>query len=241
MTPRKTPTLPAPPPVENQVEGKIAPNRFRRKALRRLLIRYGVFLGGAAALLWIVYADRALIGGRDLYTLPSTNPKNFVPASAKTLERIDPAVTTGEFADPAKLTPLIERASATRPEPALDQGTSIEAAASADATARSSKPSSTSTLTRDSPSIDTPSEGAEGSLPIYRTVRQILLREEPRFGAAAEIMLDRGARLIVLEIDGRWLKVKMEKTGAPGFVREEFVVPASAAEPSRASKDKSSS
>ena len=241
MMPRNAPTQPAPLSVENQIQEETAPNRFRRRAILRQVVRYGIFLGGAAALLWIVYADRALIGGRDLYTLPSTNPKNFVPASAKTLERIDPAVTTGEFADPAKLTPLIERASATRPEPALDQGTSIEAAASADATARSSKPSPTSTLTRDSPSVDTPSEGAEGSLPIYRTVRQILLREEPRFGAAAEIMLDRGARLIVLEIDGRWLKVKMEKTGAPGFVREEFVVPASAAEPSKAIQAKSDS
>jgi hypothetical protein len=38
-------------------------------------------------------------------------------------------------------------------------------------------------------------------------------------------MLDTGARLIALEVDGKWLKVRIDKTGAVGFVREEFVVP----------------
>jgi hypothetical protein len=84
-------------------------------------------------------------------------------------------------------------------------------------------------------------ESVNSSLKIYRTVRQILLREEPRFGAASQIMLDQGARLIVLEINGSWLKVRMEKTGAIGFVREEFVMPAEAAGPSSANNDKSPS
>ncbi|MBI2181961.1 MAG: hypothetical protein HYU31_14225, partial [Deltaproteobacteria bacterium] len=60
----------------------------------------------------------------------------------------------------------------------------------------------------------------------------------PRFGAAAQIMLDRGARLIVLEINGPWLKVKMEKTGAPGFVRDEFVAPVTTAPASVTSLNK---
>ncbi len=174
----KTPSQPAAPSVENQAGRENTPNRFRKRALRRQLVRYGFFLGGAAALLWIVYADRSLIGGRDLYTLANTN-----------------------------------------------------------ATARSA----TSAESMESPSLDAPPESANSALTIYRTVRQILLREEPRFGAAAEIMLDRGARLIVLDINGRWLKVKMEETGTPGFVREEFVVPEHDAEPSKAIQAKSDS
>jgi hypothetical protein len=81
-------------------------------------------------------------------------------------------------------------------------------------------------------------EPARDSLPIYQTGRRILLREEPRFGAAAQIMLDRGARLIVLEIDGKWLKVKMAETGAVGFVREEFVAPVTTSPASVTSLDK---
>jgi hypothetical protein len=54
---------------------------------------------------------------------------------------------------------------------------------------------------------------------------RILLREEPRFGATGQIMLDTGARLIVLKIEGKWLKVKLAETGAVGFVRKEFVAP----------------
>jgi len=227
--PRKTPPQLAAPSVENQTQEGSAPNRFRKRALRRQLVRYGVFLGGAAALLWIVYADRSLIGGRDMYYLTNVNPRIS-----------EPAIPASELANAANLRALIERASVTRPEPAMDKSLSFEAGAamtgnSAVATARamvqSSKLGSPSGESKESPPLDVPSESVNSSLPIYRTVRQILLREEPRFGAAAEIMLDRGARLIVLEINGRWLKVKMEDTGAPGFVREEFVVPASAAGP----------
>ena len=234
MMPQKTPTQLAAPAVENQFQEKIAPNRIRKRALRRQLVRYGVFLGGAAALLWTVYADRSLIGGRDLYTPPNTKPQNFVSALLERQEQNDSAFPTGELADMAKFTPLIERAGATRPEPALNQRPSVEAgaavtgktaAANVEATARSAKSSAPAAEAQEGPRLDVSSESVNSSLPIYRTVRQILLREEPRFGAASQIMLDLGARLIVLDINGKWLKVKMEKTGAIGFVRQEFVVP----------------
>ena len=184
-TPREMTAQVESPTIEKKARSQEnTPNRFRKRALRRKMVRYGVFLGGATALLWTVYADRSLIGGRDLYTLANTNPQDFLPALAERQEQIDSAIPTRELADAAK------------------------AADSADI-----------------PPVDIPSGTADGSLPIYRTVRQILLREEPRFGAASQIMLDLGARLIVLDINGGWLKVKMEKTGAMGFVRQEFVVP----------------
>jgi hypothetical protein len=81
-------------------------------------------------------------------------------------------------------------------------------------------------------------EPARESLPIYQMGRRILLREEPRFGATGQIMLDAGARLIVLRMEGKWLKVKMAETGAVGFVREEFVAPVTTSPASVTSLDK---
>jgi hypothetical protein len=226
------------------------PNRFTNRALRRRFVRYGVFLGGAAALLWIVYADPSLIGGRHLYSLANVNPRNSVPALPVTKQHIGPAIPAGESAGTAELESLIERASVTQPEPATDRDLSGETrgavtentqVATARAMVQSSKLNSSAAESNESPPLAAPLESVNSSLKIYRTVRQILLREEPRFGAASQIMLDQGARLMVLEINGSWLKVRMEKTGAIGFVREEFVMPAEAAGPSSANNDKSPS
>ncbi len=226
------------------------PNRLRKRALRRQLIKYRVFLGGAAALLWVVYANRSLIGGWHPYTLPNTITQNFVPASAEMQKQIHSAIPTAELANAANFAPSSERAAATRPEPAMNQGPSVEsgaavtgnaAAANAEATARSAKLSASAAEAQEGPRLDVSSGSVNSSLRIYRTVRRILLREEPRFGAASQIMLDLGARLIILDINGRWLKVKMEKTGSIGFVREEFVAPTSAGWPSSASKEKNPS
>jgi hypothetical protein len=78
-------------------------------------------------------------------------------------------------------------------------------------------------------------EPARDSLPIYQTRRSILLREEPRFGAPSQIMLDAGARLIVLEINGPWLKVNGNRI--PGL-REERNLSAGRRSPSGLAKIK---
>lgn len=141
---------------------------------------------------------------------------------------------------PAAIEPLPERASVSAAEPApmskaIDDETATSSKSPAtlklDTPAQVGKIKSAAKVANQASIVDAATgknragEPARDSLPIYQTRRHILLREEPRFGAAAQIMLDRGARLIVLEINGPWLKVKMENTGAPGFVREEFVAP----------------
>jgi len=157
---------------------------------------------------------------------------------------------------PAAIEPVVEGASASMAEPApmsdamVDEvATSSKSPATAqlDTPAQPWKTKSPAMVADQAATVDAATgrnrerEPARDSLPIYQTQRRILLREEPRFGAAAQIMLDRGARLIVLEINGRWLKVRRQETGAMGFVREEFVAPAEAAAPSSESKDKSPS
>ena len=145
---------------------------------------------------------------------------------------------------PAAIEPLAERASVSAAEPGamrnaiVDQvATSSKSPATAklDTPGQAGKIKSATKVANQATTVDAARGGnrerepARDSLPIYQTGRRILLRDEPRFGAAAQIMLDRGARLIVLEIDGKWLKVKTAQTGAVGFVREEFVTPVTTA------------
>ena len=154
---------------------------------------------------------------------------------------------------PAAIEPLAERASVSAAEPGamrnaiVDQvATSSRSAATAqlDTPGQDGKIKSATKVANQATTVDAARgknrerEPARDSLPIYQTGRRILLREEPRFGAAAQIMLDRGARLIVLEINGPWVKVRMEKTGAPGFVRDEFVAPVTTAPASVTSLNK---
>jgi hypothetical protein len=155
---------------------------------------------------------------------------------------------------PAVIEPVAEGPSASMAEPAPmsdaivdDVATSSKSPATAklDTPAQPGKSKSPANVTSQPTTVDAARgenrerEPARDSLPIYQTRRRILLREEPRFGAPSAIMLDTGARLIVLEINGPWLKVKMENTGSPGFVRVEFVVPTGAAAPPGAGKDQS--
>ena len=116
----------------------------------------------------------------------------------------DKPTTSEGFAEPAELIPTVENTA--QPAPAAADNSPVEEGAAAISEENFPNP-------------------AQTSPPLLRTVRHILLREEPRFGAPSQIMLDIGARLLVLEIDGKWIKVKMEQTGAVGFVRKEFVVP----------------
>jgi hypothetical protein len=128
---------------------------------------------------------------------------------------VDPGLPAGENYESAKDAEL-----------AADSGTAIPSG-----TVQAAPPKRAGRVQTEDFGVDAEAESgglqqpAENSRPVYETIRRILLREEPRFGAASQIMLDTGARLIVLEVDGKWLKVKMDKTGTVGFVREEFVVP----------------
>jgi len=155
---------------------------------------------------------------------------------------------------PAAIEPLAERASVSAAEPGAMRNAIVDQLATSSKSPATAKPDTPAQpgMTKSPAKVanqaitvdaamgkDREREPAKDSLPIYQTGRRILLREEPRFGAPSQIMLDAGARLIVLEINGPWLKVKMENTGSPGFVREEFVVPTGAVAPSGRSKDQS--
>ena len=61
---------------------------------------------------------------------------------------------------------------------------------------------------------------------VFQAMQTIGLRDEPRYGAPKGPLLERGARLILMERNGSWLKVRSEATGSIGYVRREFVAPA---------------
>jgi hypothetical protein len=58
---------------------------------------------------------------------------------------------------------------------------------------------------------------------VFHAVQTVGLRGEPRYGAAKEHSLASGARVILIESRGSWLKVRSEANGATGFVRKEFL------------------
>ncbi len=60
----------------------------------------------------------------------------------------------------------------------------------------------------------------------YKTERALTLRERPRFASTPLRDIDVGTQISVLEVDGDWLKVKSQTSGATGYVRKEHVAPA---------------
>jgi hypothetical protein len=60
----------------------------------------------------------------------------------------------------------------------------------------------------------------------YKTKRPVVLRDEPRFAATTLQEIDEGSRVSVLANQGDWYKIQAPQTGAIGYVRKEFVVPA---------------
>ena len=62
----------------------------------------------------------------------------------------------------------------------------------------------------------------------YKTRRTAPLRKEPHFAAATAEDIDPGTRISVLEAKGDWLKVKTRSSGKVGYVRKEYIAPASA-------------
>lgn len=218
----------------------------------RRVLRYALCSIGTAALIWTAFAFRSPTDIRDAVVPVRDNQQAIAHAPAAQEDRFEPVAHAGTLTPPAESAPVAEEASVATAEPATMRNAIFDKVVAAskssattklDAPGQPGKTKSPANSANQATTVDAATgnkrerESAGDSLPIYTTVRQILLRDEPRFGAAAKIMLDRGARLIVLEINSSWLQVRVEKTGAVGFVREEFVVPASAAAPLSASKD----
>jgi len=65
----------------------------------------------------------------------------------------------------------------------------------------------------------------------YKTRRTAPLRQEPRFAAASAEDIDPGTPISVLEAKGDWLKVKTRPQGRVGYIRKEYVAPASGPQP----------
>ncbi len=63
----------------------------------------------------------------------------------------------------------------------------------------------------------------EEILRAYKTKHRIKLREEPRFAATGIEELPGGTPVSVLEVRGKWLKVKSSDAETIGFVRKEFL------------------
>jgi hypothetical protein len=61
---------------------------------------------------------------------------------------------------------------------------------------------------------------------VYKTNRLLSLRREPRFAAATLQHVAEGTHISVLAVSGNWLKVKPDYSGAVGYLRKEFVIPA---------------
>ena len=61
---------------------------------------------------------------------------------------------------------------------------------------------------------------------VFKAMQAVGLRDEPRFGAPKHDALERGARFIMMEQDGSWLRVRHEASGSIGYVRMEFLAPA---------------
>ncbi len=214
--------------------------QVRTASVPERVLRYALCSIGAGALIWTALAFRPPADVRDAVVPVHDNQQAIARAPATQVDKFEPAAHAGALAPPAEIAPVEEGATAGTTEPApmsnaIDDevATSSKSPATAklDTSAQPRKTISPAKVANQAITVDAAMgkdrqrEPARVSSPIYQTQRRILLREEPRFGAPAQIMLDRGARLIVLEINGPWLKVKMENTGAPGFVREEFVAP----------------
>jgi len=58
---------------------------------------------------------------------------------------------------------------------------------------------------------------------VFHAVQTVGLRGEPRYGAAKEDSLASGARVVVIENRGSWVKVRSEANGSIGYVRKEFL------------------
>ena len=218
-----------------------ASRRVRRRPGRWWLLKFAFYSIGAAALVWTAFVFRSPTNIRDAVVPVRDNQPDAARASAAQEDSFEPVAHARVLIPPTAIEPAAEGASASMAEPApmgnaiVDQVTTSPkspATAKLDTPVQAGKIKSASKVANQAANTVDASTGkkrerepAKDSLPIYQTQRRILLREEPRFGAPAQIMLDQGARLIVLEINGPWLKVKMENTGAPGFVREEFVAP----------------
>jgi hypothetical protein len=67
--------------------------------------------------------------------------------------------------------------------------------------------------------------GAAKTIGFATTKRRITLRKEPRFAAASVEQIGGGISVRVLEVRGRWLKVKAADAKTAGFVRREFLTP----------------
>ena len=214
--------------------------QVRTASVPRRVFRYALCSIGVAALIWTAFAFRSPTDVRDAVVPVHDNQRDAARASAAQEDRFEPVAHARGLTPPTAIEPAAEGASASMAEPApmsnaiVDQVTTSPkstATAKLDTPAQPGKTKSPARVSIQPTTVDAARgkirerEPARDSLPIYQTGHRILLREEPRFGAAAQIMLERGVRLIVLEIDGRWLKVKMAETGAVGFVREEFVAP----------------
>jgi hypothetical protein len=72
------------------------------------------------------------------------------------------------------------------------------------------------------PHQNAPSSARRRSV-VLKTVQTVGLRNEPRYGAAKGQPLAPGARLVMLEASGNWLRVRSEATGEIGYVRREFL------------------
>jgi len=214
--------------------------RVRTASISRRVFRYALSSIGVAALIWTGLSFRSPTDVRDAVVPVRDNQQDIARPSAPQEDSFEPVAHAGALTPPAAIEPVAEGTSASMAEPApmrnaiVDEvATSSKSTATAklDTPAQPGKTKSPARVSIQPTTVDAARgkirerEPARDSLPIYQTGHRILLREEPRFGAAAQIMLDRGTRLTVLEINGRWLKVKMAETGAVGFVREEFVAP----------------
>lgn len=220
-----------------------AAHQVRTASIPRKVFRYTLCAIGVAAFIYTGIVMHSPTGGRDAAKPATDNQQDMARAPLPRERRFEPLAHAGALSPPTAIEPLAERRSVSLREsvsthnPLVNEVlTSLKSAATAkpNLPGQTGKIRSPTKVADQAPTVEAAKgknserEAARDSFPIFQTRRRILLREEPRFGAAAEIMLDRGARLVVLEIIGKWLKVKMEKTGAPGFVRKEFVVPAAA-------------
>ena len=66
------------------------------------------------------------------------------------------------------------------------------------------------------------------SLPLdYVAERAVALHEEPRLVSSTLEEIDGGTRIAIVAVHGDWFKVRTAHSRSAGFVRKEFVDPAS--------------
>lgn len=242
ITPRETLHVPEPSVTQQSPKQGDVARPVTTAPVPDWVLRYTLCSIGAGALIWTAFALRSPIDVRDSVVPVRGNQENVGRAPAAQADRLEPLAHASALTPPAEIAPVTEGATAGTTAPTSDAinddgATSAKSPAilKFNTPAEAGKIRSPAKVANQAATVD-PARGnnserepARDSLPIYQTQRRILLREEPRFGAPAQIMLERGARLIVLEINGPWLKVKMENNGTPGFVREEFVAPVATA------------